>query len=177
MLLEPTATVALFPETCACGQSGFAALRPYHTHQVIELPVIRPEVTHWMLHQGWCLSCGKLCKAPIPAEHGSGYGPRVTSVVGEMTGIVGASRSAVQDLCASLFGIPLSTGVLQKMVDRVSEAIRPHYTAIGEVARTSPVNYIDETSWLLHGDRQWLWVMANPEVAYFQRHPSAAWQK
>ena len=30
------------------------------------------------------------------------------------------------------------------------------------------VNYIDETSWLLHGDRQWLWVMANPEVAYFQ---------
>ena len=171
VLLEPTATVALFPETCACGQSGFAALRPYHTHQVIELPVIRPEVTHWMLHQGWCLSCGKLCKAPIPAEHGSGYGPRVTSVVGEMTGIVGASRSAVQDLCASLFGIPLSTGVLQKMVDRVSEAIRPHYTAIGEVARTSPVNYIDETSWLLHGDRQWLWVMANPEVAYFQRHP------
>ena len=76
VLLEPTATVALFPETCACGQSGFAALRPYHTHQVIELPVIRPEVTHWMLHQGWCLSCGKLCKAPIPAEHGSGYGPR-----------------------------------------------------------------------------------------------------
>jgi transposase len=56
------------------------------------------------------------------------------------------------------------------MVDRVSEAIVPHYTAIGEVARTSAVNYIDETSWLLHGDRQWLWVMANPQVAYFQIH-------
>jgi transposase len=140
--LEPTATVALFPETCACGHSGFADLRPYHTHQVIELPVIRPEVTHWRLHQGWCLSCGQRCKAPILGEQGSGYGPRVTSVVGEMTGIVGASRSAVQDLCASLFGIPLSKGAIQKMVDRVSEAIRPHYTAIGEVARTSPVNYI-----------------------------------
>jgi len=38
------------------------------------------------------------------------------------------------------------------------------------VARTSLVNYIDETSWLLHGDRQWLWVMANPAVAYFQIH-------
>ena len=44
------------------------------------------------------------------------------------------------------------------MVDRVSEAIVPHYTAIGEVARTALVNYIDETSWLLHGDRHWLWV-------------------
>lgn len=172
MLLEPTATVVLFPDTCACGQSGFANLRPYHTHQVIELPVIRPEVTHWMLHQGQCRSCGSLCKATIPLEHGSGYGPRITSFVGEMTGIVGASRSAVQDLCASLFGIPLSKGAIQKMVDRVSEAILPHYTAIGEGARTSPVNYIDETSWFLHGDRQWLWVMANPAGAYFQIHPT-----
>ena len=38
------------------------------------------------------------------------------------------------------------------------------------MARTSLVNYIDETSWLVHGDRQWLWVMANPAVAYFQIH-------
>ena len=58
------------------------------------------------------------------------------------------------------------------MVDRVSAAILPHHTAIGAVARMAPVNYIDETSWLLHGDRQWLWVMANPEVAYFQIHPT-----
>ena len=124
------------------------------------------------MHQGWCLACGTLCKATIPAEHGSGYGPRVTGFVGEMTGIVGASRSAVQDLCASLFGIPLSKGALQKMVDRVSAAILPHYTAIGAVARMALVNYIDETSWLLHGDRYWLWVMTNPVVAYFQVHPN-----
>lgn len=172
VLCEPTATVALFPDVCACGYSGFADLMPYHTHQVIELPIIRPEVTHWRLHQGWCLACGKLCKATLPAEHSSGYGPRVTSFVGKMAGIVGASRSTVQGLCASLFGIPLSTGAIQKLVDRVSEAILPHYTAIGDVARMFPVNYIDETSWLLHGDRQWLWVMANPAVAYFQIHPT-----
>jgi transposase len=172
VLVEPTATVALFPDACACGPFGFADLRPYHTHQVIELPVIRPEVTHWRLHQGWCLSYGKLCKATIPSEHDSGYGPRLTSFVGKMTGIVGASRSAVQDLCASLFRIPLSKGAIQKMVDRVSEAILPHYTAIGAVARTFPVNYLDKTSWRLHGDRHWLWVMANPKVAYFQIHPT-----
>jgi transposase len=110
VLLEPTATVTLFPDVCTCGHSVFADLRPYHIHQVIELPVIRPEVTHWRLHQGWCLSCGTLCKATIPSEPGSGYGPRVTRFVGEMTGRVGASRSAVQDLCASLLGIPLSKG-------------------------------------------------------------------
>jgi len=89
-----------------------------------------------------------------------------------MAGRVGASRSAVQDLCASVFSIALSKGAIQNMVERVSEAIGPHHTAIGEVARTSLVNYIDETSWLLPGTRQWLWVMANPAVAYFQIHPN-----
>jgi transposase len=108
VLLEPTASVSLFPDACACGHEGFAEVTLYHTHQVMELPVIRPDVTHWMLHQGRCLSCGTLCKAALPAKHASGYGPRLTGFVGEMAGVVGASRSAVQDLCASVFSIALS---------------------------------------------------------------------
>jgi transposase len=120
-------------------------LTPYHTHQVIALPVIPPDVTHWLLHQGQCRACGKLCRATVPPDQVSSYGPRLTGFVGEMAGIVGASRSAVQDLCTSVFGIPLSKGVIQKLVDRVSEALVPHYTAIGDVARSSLVNYIDET--------------------------------
>jgi transposase len=172
VLLAPTATISLVPEVCSCGQHGLVDLIPYHTHQVLELPVIRPEVTHWLLHQGQCPSCGTLCKASLPAEQVSGYGPRLTAFIGEMAGIVGASRSAVQDLCASICSIPLSKGAIQKMVDRVSTAIGPYYDTIGQVARSAAVNYIDETSWLVHGDRHWLWVMANPEVAYFQIHPT-----
>ena len=83
-------------------------------------------------HQGRCLSCGTLCKASLPSEHASGYGPRLTGFVGEMAGMVGASRSAVQALRASVCSIALSTGAIQKMVERVSEAIGPHDTAIGE---------------------------------------------
>jgi transposase len=170
--LEPTITMPLFPERCSCGQPAFAELLPYHTHQVIELPIIRPTVTHWMLHQGRCLSCGTLCKASLPVDQASGYAPRLTAFVGEMAGIVSTSRSAGQDLCASVFSIPFSKGAIQKMVDRVSEAIVPHYDLIGQVARSAPVNHIDETSWFTHGDRQWLWVMTNPLVAYFQMHPT-----
>ena len=84
--------------------------------------------------------------------------------------MVGASRSAVQDLCAAVLRIPLSTGAIQQLGDRVAEAIVPHDAAIGAVARTASVNSIDETSWRTHGTRHWLWGMANPEVAYVQRH-------
>ena len=42
VLLEPTVSVSLFPEVCACGQGRWAAVILYHAHQVIEFPVIRP---------------------------------------------------------------------------------------------------------------------------------------
>jgi transposase len=106
VLLEPTVSVSVLPVACTCGYRGCAEVTLYHTHQVIELPIIRPEATHWRLHQGRCRSCGTLCKASLPSEHASGYGPRLTGFVGELAGMVGASRSAVQALCASVFGIP-----------------------------------------------------------------------
>ena len=170
-LLAPTANVSCFPEACICGHRGLTELTPYHTHQVIELPVIRPEVTHWLLHQGQCLSCGNVRKAPLPSEQESGYGPRLTGFIGEMAGIVGASRSAVQALCAPVSGIPLSKGMIQKIVDRGSAAIMPHYTAIEEVARASLVNYGVLKAWepcCPHaGPRQW-WQEGTPR----ERPPS-----
>ena len=78
----------------------------------------------------------------------------------------------MQALGASVFSLALSQGTLQKMGDRVSEAIGPHDTAIGEVARTSLVHDIAETSWRLHGERQGRWGMAHPAVASLQLHPT-----
>ena len=171
-LLEPTSIISLFPERCGCGHAEVTTLTAYQTHQVIELPVIRPEVTHWRLHQGQCTSCGKRHKTSLPPDQTTGFGPRLTAFVGEMSGIVSVSRSAVQDLCASVFSIPLSKGAIQKMINRVSQALVPHYEAIGRVARAAPVNHLDETSWFTQGVRHWLWVMTNPLVAYFQIHPT-----
>jgi len=54
----------------------------------------------------------------------------------------------------------------------VPEAIISYYDAMGTVARTAPVNSIDATFWLMHGARNWLWVMAPPAVAYGQIHPN-----
>jgi Family of unknown function (DUF6444) len=51
-LLAPTTVQELRPERCACGNTTFALTMPYHTHQVLELPPITIDVTHWVLHQG-----------------------------------------------------------------------------------------------------------------------------
>jgi transposase len=166
-LLIPTEILAVRPEACPCGQRKFPDARPYYTHQVIELPEIAMQVTHVVLHEACCPRCGRLLKAPLPQEHRYGYGPRLTALIGELSGGQRDSRRAVQEFCTSVLGVRISRGAIQRCVDRVSQAIHPHYEAIAEQARAAKVNYVDETAWYQHGVLTWLWVMVNPTVAFF----------
>src|SRR5262249_34056619 len=170
-LLPPTAVHEVRPEPCACGNTTFALSRPYHTHQVLELPPIAMDVTHWVLHQGWCAECGRWRKAQVPPEHATGYGPRFSALMGEIAGTYGNGRRMVQTFCASVLHVPISLGAIQKVLDRVAQAIEPHYTAIATQVRHAVVNYIDETPWFLAHALQWLWVMVNDTAALYMIHP------
>ena len=71
ILLEPTEVQAVYPASCACGHSGLVMPMPYHIHQVMELPPIEMQITHFELYQGHCVGCGRLRKAEalgIPLE-------------------------------------------------------------------------------------------------------------
>jgi transposase len=67
--------------------------------------------------------------------------------MGELAGTYGNGRRMVQTFCASVLGVPISLGAIQKVLDRVTQAIAPYYTLIAAQARQAPVNYIDETPW------------------------------
>ncbi|NLI83721.1 MAG: IS66 family transposase [Deltaproteobacteria bacterium] len=166
-LLEPTRTVPVPPDRCACGCREFRDLKPFHTHQHIELPEIEMQITHFVLYEGECSSCGSPNKGEIPQGFQVGYGPRLTGFVGELSGGQRSSRRAVKDFCQSVLGVSISVGAIQRCVDRVSQAILPHYEAIAARARTSRVNHVDETPWYRHGVLAWLWVMVNGTVAFF----------
>jgi transposase len=159
--------IVVKPEACPCGQRELLDTAPFYTHQVIELPAIEMHVKHVVLHEAYCPRCGRLLKAELPVEHRYGYGPRLTALIGELSGPQRDSRSMVQEFCTSVLGVPISRGAIQRAVDRVSDAITPHYEAIAEKARGAQVNYIDETAWYQHGVLAWLWVMVNPTVALF----------
>jgi transposase len=169
--LPPTTVHEVWPERCPCGNTTFALTKPYHTHHVIELPPITMDVTHWVLHPGWCAVCDTWQKAQVPPEHATGYGPRFSALMGEVAGIYGNGRRMVQTFCASVLRVPISMGAIQKVLDRVSQAIAPHYTAIATQARHARLNYIDETPWFLTHTLQWLWVMASDTVAFYMIHP------
>jgi len=77
----------------------------------------------------------------------------------------------VHPLCASVLCGPISLGAIQKVLDRVAQAIEPHYTAIATQAHQAPGNYIDETPWFLAYRLQWLWGMVSDTAALYLIHP------
>jgi transposase len=172
-ILEPNKVENMMPTDCNCGQLNLDpdSIKPFYTHQHIELPEIMMDVTHFILHKGKC-QCGKTAKARVPTEFSSGYGPRLSAVIAELSGSHGASRQSVQDFCQSVLGLDISTGAIQRIIDRASEAILPIYNAIGNQARQEKVNGVDETSWFQSGKLQWLWTLVNQVVAFFMIHPN-----
>jgi transposase len=169
-VLDPNETHWLMPERCTCGHSAFdrQQMQPFYVHQHIEWPKIKLVVSHFILQQCDCPNCGKTVKATVPLEISTGYGPRFTAFIGELSGIKGMSRNDVKQLCESVLDIPIATGTIQKIVDRTSEAIFPVYEHIGQIARSFWCNYIDETSWFKENDLHWLWAMVNDRVAFYR---------
>jgi transposase len=95
----------------------------------------------------------------------------MSALIAELSGMQGVSRKAVQQFLNSVLEVSISTGALQKVIDRVSNALAPAYERIGQVARSDSVGYIDETSWFKAAKLHWLWVMVTVGVAVYLVHP------
>jgi len=171
-MLKATEILTMAPGPCSCGctRQRVGSLRSFYTHQWIELPEIAMQVKHVVLKKAQCSSCGRWVKAQLPREYQSGYGPRFSALVAELSGIQGISRQAVEDFIENVFAVPISTGAIQKVIDRVCEALAPVHQAIGAAVRRAPVNHVDETSWRQAGVLKWLWTMTNCQAAFFMVH-------
>jgi transposase len=170
-LLEPTEVVPVKPQNCGCGSSEINHVKTFYIHQQIELPEIEPAVTHYLLHKGRCSRCGRAVSAKLDPAQQPGYGPRMSALIAELSGMQGVSRLAVQQFLSSVLGVSISTGAIQKVIDRVSNAIESAYDRIGQVARSEAVGYIDETSWFKAAKLHWLWVMVTATTAFYLVHP------
>ena len=171
----------IHPERCTCGCKDFVDERPFLLHQLLELPHIFVEVIHYQLFKGRCRNCGKWVKARLPAGCTTGFGPRLTSLVGILYSTMGSSARQIASFFSSgLFVtragecVKLPVSMVMKLRERCSNALKPHHEAIGEVARVAPINHVDETSWPTFGPegkrKNWLWVMVSGLVSFFMIH-------
>ena len=170
-VFEPTEERHILPEKCKCGCTDLEDQGAYYRHQEVELPEIQLTVRHFLLHRGRCTKCGKEAKARVPSGHGTGYGPRLSGLIALLSGDHGDSRETVQRFCRQFLDLHISPGAIQKVINRASRAIKPHYEAIRDQVYQSRVNHVDETPWYqAQGALQWLWVMGNSAAAFFMVH-------
>src|SRR3954464_14582280 len=104
--------IPLKPPACRrCGRALTGTDPQPLRHQVIELPVFRPDVIEYQLHRLSCSGCGCTACATLPlGVPTGGQGPRLQSTVALLTGAYRLSKRQVESLCADLLGVLLSAG-------------------------------------------------------------------
>lgn len=166
------------PNHCeACGEALAGDDPEPLRHQVVDIPPITPFVIEHQLHRLICPHCqSSTCASlPVGVESG-GFGPRLSALVGLLGGAYHLSHRKVQGLLDQVLGITISTGAINKIRCRLSEALALAVDEAAAAIRCEPVAHIDETGGPIGnadgnnpgGKRGWLWVVLTPTLTVFQ---------
>jgi transposase-like protein len=136
-------------------------------------------VTRSVLHEAGC-TCGHRTRAahdqapPDTAwrEVALGewrlLGPRLASLVVLLTVRYRLSRVKVKELLAELFGLQLSTGLIDQTIRESGRAVAPlENDLVAEIEQAALV-HADETSWREAGQALWLWVFVTAQTVLYQ---------
>ncbi|QAT84370.1 hypothetical protein EJ065_4375 [Corallococcus coralloides] len=160
----------LFPaacENCWAPLSTEGGTRERH-YQSVELPPLKAHVTQWVRHGVECPRCQHetwASTAPIPSTP---FGPRLSAVVGLLTGVYHLSRRSAVRLLGDVLGIDMSLGAVSAVEARVSEAVKCAVDEAWERVLLAPVKHTDGTGWLEAGAARTLWTIATSVATVFK---------
>ena len=157
----------------AFGEGERVDVAPPQHHQVAELPPIAVTVSEHRLHRLRCPACAAETRAQLPAEiPRSAFGPRLQATVATLAVRNRVSRRDTVELIGELFGVELSTGSIDTIVQRVGEALAAPHARLQEQIRSASAVNIDETGWRLRGGKRTLWGALTPTAAVFRIAPN-----
>jgi transposase len=163
-----------WPERCRVCAHVFVepervdTMQPWR-HQVAELPPMAVRVTEHRLHGLSCPACLLRTRAELPADvSGSAFGPRLQAAVVTLAVRNRVSRRATTELARELFGVELSTGSVDAIMQRAGEALAAPHTRLEQEIKSAPVVNIDETGWKTAGGNRTLWGALTARAAVFR---------
>lgn len=148
------------PDCAYALRGGMLARR----REVIELPPTPVEVVEHRLIKRFCPHC-RAWKTPRNVCAGrtigqSRIGVRLASLIGTLRTVHRLPLAQIQHLLETLYGLHLSVGGLQDLLQRVRAALAPARAEVEVQARASPSHHVDETGWRENGQNGYLWVQA-----------------
>jgi transposase len=165
------------PSVCrVCGEALSAEDSQPYRHQIVDLPVIKPDVQEYRLHKLECPHCGATTRAKLPlGVSGRCYGSRLAGWISWVSGEHRQSHRKVAELLREGFRITLSRGSINRARQEMSDSVAPAVTQARDYALKQPVVNCDETGFAQgnqdglnpNNRRGWLWVVVTPLVTFF----------
>src|SRR6266496_3460205 len=125
-----------WPERCpACahvfGEDERVDAAAVQRQQVAELPPVAVAVTEHRLHRLRCPACAAETRAALPAGvPRSAFGPRLQAAVATVAVRNRVSRRDSVELMDELFGVELSTGSVDAIVERAGDALAESHAGL-----------------------------------------------
>lgn len=132
--------------------------------EVIDLPQAPIAVTEHQILKRYCPVCQEWKTPRVSLEGevvGQGrIGLRLMSLIGVLRVVHRLPLALIQDLLDHLYGLRLSEGGIQQVLDRLRLGLEPTRAAIVAESRASPSRHMDETGWREDGQNGYIWVDA-----------------
>jgi transposase len=163
-----------YPEACrGCGGEFSADERQpggrFGRHQVAELPPLSVILVEHRTHRLGCRKCGTKTTAALPGGiGGSAFGPNLQAALVTLTARHRISRRGMIELARDLFGVSVSTGTVDQICQRASDALAGPHAQLHDWVLDQSAVHVDETGWRTAGDSRALWTATTAGATLFQ---------
>jgi len=140
----------------------------------IDIPVIKPVITRYVMLSGKCPQCGKRHKLCHPDQiseavgaSGVVIGPRAKALASDLKHRFGASYGKVSGVLNDAFHLNVTRGAWQQADQRLALQAQPIYRELIEALRACTVVHGDETGWRIGLLSAWLWVFTSQTLTVY----------
>jgi transposase len=174
----PDEVVEHRPDLCPCclaALPGDLAAETVSVHERVELPAVKPLVTHHRRLAVGCPACGTRVVAPVPeAARGTPFGPRLHAVATYLKTFQALSYERLQGALSDLFGLQLSPGGLMNLLRRAQGRFEGGQRSAISALRQAEMVASDETGGRIEGANAYHWVFRAPAAVVHHAAPTRA---
>ncbi len=147
------------------------------TRQLLDIPPIVLKCTEHRVYKNQC-SCGHTMQGNFP-QHVTGpvqYGPNVETLVSYLHARQYMPYGRMQEFLKDVMGLPLSTGGIYNILQRMAKKATPVYQQIKAKIEQATCVGADETGININGKNHWAWTWQNDKLTYIVCAASRGYQ-
>lgn len=135
---------------------------------VEEIERLKSKVTKYNIHRKYCKKCKKIVEPKITdAFPNYRFGLFLCLYIVALKIGLSLPIRRIRELLRFTYGLNISVGEIQNIVDKVAEEFGPEYEGMKKDLKKMKSVYADETSWYINGKLCWLWIFISKKIAVY----------